>query len=289
MKKRFEQLRLRLVGDDDIDTDRVQREFPAVRVERAIAAAPGDIVVHDYAWRGAFDLGSLDEKIEQAGPSPGISVRGYGVTNIACEVMTRYQRLLDRRNDASASTLFDGVLAAQAALFDTSDPIANAELEHLVDTWQWMLRLQPDVKLAPQLAALFHDIERKGSDPRDRMEHRVPDGQSFKDASAVRAAERVVALLASAGVSTEDAERARDIIFSPERRAGDADVSLLDDADSLSFLSLHSAQYIDYFGVAQTRRKVAYTLSRLGPVAREKIDLVRLRPDLERLLREVAA
>jgi hypothetical protein len=289
MTQRFEHVRLRLVGDDDIDTDRVQREFPTVQVERALAAGPGDIVVHDYAWRGAFDLGSLDEKVEHAGRSVGIAVRGYDVTNIACEVMTRYQRLVDRRNRAASTSLFDAVLRAHAALYDVSQPYVKADLDHVVDTWQWMLRLQPEVGLAPQLAALFHDIERKSNDPRDRIEHRVPDGQSLKEATVRQAAERVFAQLTEVGVAVEDAERARDIVFSPERRAGDPEVTLLDDADSLSFLSLHSSQYIDYFGVAQTRRKVAYTVSRLGPVAREKLDRVRLRPDVERLLREVAA
>lgn len=289
MTQRFEHLRLRLVGDDDIDTEHVEREFPTAQVERALAPGPGDVVVHEYAWRGAFDLGSLDEKIEGARPTVGIAVRGYDVTNIACEVMSRYQRLLKRRNRASSTALFDTVLQAHAELYDVTEPHVKADYDHAVDTWQWLLRLQPDVALAPQLAALFHDIERKTSDPRDRIEHRVPDGQSLKDASALRSAERVVAQLTSLGVGVEDAERAREILFSPERRAGDPEVTLLDDADALSFLSLHSSQYIDYFGVAQTRRKVAYTLSRLGPVAREKLDRVRLRPDVERLLREVAA
>ncbi len=82
--------------------------------------------------------------------------------------------------------------------------------------------------------------------------------------------------------------RVRDVVYSRDRRA-DPDVMLLDDADALSFLSLGSAIYSDYFGIAQTRRKAAYVLSRLGPLAREKLDHVRLRPDVERVLREVAA
>ncbi|MBX3221468.1 MAG: DUF4202 family protein [Labilithrix sp.] len=289
MTNRFELLRLRLVGgDDDVDPSLVQREFPTIQIEQAPACDARDIVVDDYVWRGAFDLGSLDDRIEGAGPIAAISIRGYDVTGIACEVMTRYQRLLGRRNAASSTQVFDAVLRAHAGLYDVSLPLAKADLQHALDTWQWMLRLDPDAGLAAQLAALFHDVERLESEPRERIEHRAPDSQSLKDARVQRGVERAFALVEEAGVSREDATRARDIVFH-ERRAGDPDVLLLDDADALSFFSLSSAGYNDYFGVAQTRRKVAYTLARLGPRAREKLDRVRLRPDVERLLREVAA
>ena len=289
MTQRFELLRLRLVGDDDIDTRILEREFPTVTVDRASACGPSDIVVDDYVWRGAFDLRTLDEKIEHAGPVVSISVRGHDAARIACEVVTRYQRFLSRRNHASSTALFDAVLRAHAGIHDVSLPLVKADLDHAVDTWQWMLRLQPEVGLSPQLAALFHDIERLESEPRERIEHRAPDYQTFKDAHAQKGAERAFEVLVKAGVPQDEAERARDLVCRHERRTGDAEVLLLNDADALSFFSLNSPGYIDYFGVAQTRRKVAYTLARLGPRAREKLDCIRLRPDVERLLREVAA
>jgi len=282
-------VRLRLVGEDDIDASRVEREFPTVRVERSPHVDPADIVVDDYAWRGAFDLRTFDEKVEQAGSVVSIAARGHDPARIACEVLTRYQRLLGRRNHASSTTLFDAVLRAHAGLHDLSLPLVKADLDHALDTWQWMLRLQPEVGLAPQLAALFHDIERLESEPRERIEHRAPDYQTFKDAHAKKGADRAFEVLVKVGVSQSDAEHARDLVCRHERRAGDAEVLLLNDADALSFFSLNSPGYIDYFGVAQTRRKVAYTLSRLGARARENLDCVRLRPDIERLLREVAA
>jgi Domain of unknown function (DUF4202) len=289
MKHPFELLRLRLVGEDVSDIDLVQHEFPTVHVERALVCGANDIIVDEHAWRGAFDLRGLDERIEAAGPSASISVRGHDVASIGCEVLSRYQRLLGRRNAASSTPLFDAALSAHASLYDVSVPLAKADLAHALDTWQWMLRLQPEAGLAVQLAALFHDIERLESEPRERMEHRVLDSQSFKDANVRRSAERVVSILCASGVDMETATRAREIIFCLERRTGGPEVLLLDDADALSFLSLNSTGYIDYFGVAQTRRKVAYTLSRLGQRARQKLERVRLRPDVERLLREVAA
>ena len=289
MTKRFEGVRVRLVGDDDGDENVIEREFPTVRVERAATCGPSDIIVDDYVWRGAFDLRTLDEKVEHAGPVVGISVRGHDAARIACEGLTRYQRFLSRRNHASSTPLFDEVLRAHAEIHDTTLPLVKADLDHAIDTWQWMLRLQPEAGLAAQLAALFHDIERLESEPRERIEHRAPDYQTFKDAHAQKGAERTYEILTRVGVAPEEAERARDLVGRHERRAGDAEVLLLNDADALSFFSLNSPGYIDYFGLAQTRRKVAYTLQRLGPRAREKLTCIRLRPDVERLLREVAA
>lgn len=289
MTYRFELVRLRLVDDDDIDAGIVEREFPTVRVESASRIDPSDIVVDDHVWRGAFDLRTFDEKVEHAGSVISFAVRGHDPARIACEVLTRYQRLLSRRNHASSTPLFDAVLRAHAGLHDVSLPLVKADLDHAVDTWQWLLRLQPEAGLAPQLAALFHDIERLESEARERIEHRAPDYQTFKDAHAQKGAERAFEILLKAGVSQSDAEHVRDLVCRHERRAGDAEVLLLNDADALSFFSLNSPGYIDYFGLAQTRRKVAYTLSRLGVRAREKLDWVRLRPDVERLLREVAA
>ncbi|HVH45499.1 MAG TPA: DUF4202 family protein [Labilithrix sp.] len=287
MTHRFEHLRVRLVGDDDLDLRHLEREFPTVTIERT-AVATG-IVVDDYVWRGAFDLRSLDDKVERAGANPVITVRGHDAPRIACEVLTRYQRFILRRNDASNTPLFDDVLRIHEGLHDLSLPLAKADLDHAVDVWQWMLRLNPEVSLAPQLAALFHDIERLESETRERIEHRAPDYQSFKEAHAMKGAERAFQLLTGAGVKREDAERVRDIVSRHERRVGDAEMLLLNDADALSFFSLNSSGYVDYFGVAQTRRKVAYTLARLGPHARKKLDYVRLRPDVERLFHEVAA
>lgn len=280
MTHRFEHLRLKLLGDDDVDLTELRREFPTISLESAAAIGPSDIVVDDRAWYGAFDLRSLDEKIETAGHCVSVGVRGYDVAALACEIITRYQRYLDRRNDASSDASFDAILASHATFYDGT-PL---ELDHAFDTWQWVLRLDPRASRAVQLAALFHDVERLEAADRQRLEHRVPDGQG----TASTGSERLTELLVRAGVLETDARRVREIVHAPERRV-DAEVALLDDADALSFMSLCSAQYCDYFGVAQTRRKVAYMLSRLGPCARERLERVRLRPDVERLLREVAA
>jgi hypothetical protein len=90
------------------------------------------------------------------------------------------------------------------------------------------------------------------------------------------------ALLAWVGVEAETRERAARLIAAHERlpATGDpdaAELSLLNDADALSFFSLNSAGYLDYFGPEATRRKVAYTLRRLRPEARRHLNGLRLR------------
>ena len=94
-------------------------------------------------------------------------------------------------------------------------------------------------------------------------------------------------LLRDVQVDMRSAARVRDIVASHERRGRDAEVDLLNDADALSFFSLNSPGYADYFGPEQTRKKVDYTLRRLGPRARARLARVRLRPDISEHLREL--
>ena len=273
---------LRLVADPDEDLDiaSIAREFPTVAVERSEQALTGGLVIDDFAWRGAFDFRRFDEAVDHARPLRAVSVRGNDAAGVASEVMSRYQRLVVRRNAASANTLFDAALEAHASLFDTALPLVKAELEHALDTWQWILRIDPDAGLAVQLSALFHDIDRLESDPHDRIEHRAH--RALDDVQAKKGGDRALAILRGIGFEEEDALRVRDLVGG--RVQADRDAALLDDADGLSFLSLMSPRYADYFGLAQTRRKVAYTLGRLGARARERVALFRLRPDVDRLL-----
>jgi hypothetical protein len=270
--------RLRLVADADeeLDTARIAREFPTVTIERAETCGSGELVIDDFAWRGAFDFRRFDEAVEHARPIERITVRGSDAAGVACEVMARYQRLVARRNAASATPIFDAVLEAHATVFA---PV-RSDLEHALDTWQWMLRLEPEIGLAAQIAALVHDIDRLESDLHERIEHRAH--RALDDAQAKRGGERALAILRGLGIEEDDAQRVRDLVGGYMQSEHEA--AVLDDADSLSFLSLMSPRYADYFGLAQTRRKVAFTLGRLTPAAREKVALFRLRPDIDRLL-----
>lgn len=196
-------------------------------------------------------------------------------------VLTRCQRWMDRRNEASHDALFDRVLATHRKAHDLSKPLVRADYNHALDTWQWLLRLAPDAGLAVQLAALFHDIERLISEADARIEQRAADYQEFKDEHAARGAELADALLAVAGCGEETRRQTARLIAVHERPAesGDWDaeaISLLNDADALSFFSLNSMGYLNYFGPEATRRKVEFTLRRLRPAARRYLGGMRL-------------
>jgi len=201
---------------------------------------------------------------------------------------------MDRRNEASRSAVFDRVLAEHRDAHDLAKPLARADYDHALDTWQWVLRLAPDADLAVQLAALFHDVERLSSEADARVEHQASDYQAFKDDHAARGAELAAALLAWVGVDAGTGERAARLIAAHEHLPGPGDpdaaaLSLLNDADALSFFSLNSAGYLDYFGPEATRRKVAFTLRRLRPEARRYLDGLRLRPAVADELEVLAA
>jgi hypothetical protein len=194
---------------------------------------------------------------------------------MALEVLTRCQRLVGRRNAASSTPLFDRVLERHRAMHDLDKPLVRADWAHAMDVWQWTIRLDPDAGLAVQLAALFHDVERLVSEADVRVEHRHEDYQAFKDEHARRGAELAGEALAAAGVDAWTRDQTARLIAGHERG-----LSLLSDADALSFFSLNSPGYADYFGPEAARRKVAWTLARLRPEARERLATVRLRPDI---------
>jgi Domain of unknown function (DUF4202) len=227
--------------------------------------------------------GQLDALAESQAGSFGIILLGSTeeLARSALGVLTRCQRWMDRRNEASRIPLFDRVLAAHRQAHDLAKPLVRADYNHALDTWQWLLRLAPDSGLAEQLAALFHDVERLISETDARVEHRAPDYQGFKDAHAARGAELAEALLAAAGCDEETRRETARLIAVHERTpAGeeqDAEaISRLNDADALSFFSLNSVGYLDYYGPEATRRKVAFTLRRLRPAARRVLAGIRL-------------
>jgi hypothetical protein len=288
--------RLRLVATERLDAGAARdlaTEFPTVAVELEDACGVCDAIVDCSAWLCGASFAPFDDAVARAS-GERISIRGPCLTiaSVGLEVLTRYQRYVDRRNDASSGPLFDAVLRAHAGLHDFEKPLVVADYDHALDTWQWLLRLEPEAPLALQLAALFHDVERLESEADRRVEQHAPDYQAFKDAHARRGGERAFEVSVAAGVDAGTGARVKELVSVHEKRAGaragdaGAEVDLLNDADALSFFSLNSAGYADYFGPAQTRRKVAYTLGRMSPRARAKLSGARLRPDVMHFLGE---
>jgi hypothetical protein len=224
--------------------------------------------------------GQLDALAESQDGPFALVLRG-GCEETVREVLTRCQRWMNRRNEASRDALFDRVLRRHREAHDLAKPLVRADYNHALDTWQWVLRLAPDAGLAVQLAALFHDVERLVSEADARIEQHAVHYQTFKTGHAARGAELAEGLLAEAGVDAGTRRQVGRLIAAHESPAapGDPDVEaidLLNDADALSFFSLNSVGYLDYYGPEQTRKKVTYTLRRLRPAAHRHLAGMRL-------------
>jgi len=235
------------------------------------------------------DFDRLAETLAADAPGGAFEIRLSGETRrlapAARQVVTRCQRLAGRRNAASGCELFERVLASHRRLHDRTRPPAAAVHAHALDTWQWLLRLDPEAGLAPQLAALFHDVDRlaaeAGSPP--CAEDRARRGVWIADD-----------LLAELDLDLAVRVRVHRLIAGRRRPPGAADpfaaeIALLEEADALSFFSFESAAYFDDLGAEQTARQVARALARLRPASRAWLRGLRLCTAVARLLeRELA-
>jgi hypothetical protein len=255
--------------------------------------APDLIEVPARCWRADdLDLFVVDQAVAEALAAAGrFSLRlvdepaGDGdLTDTAVQLVTRCQRHLRGRNHHSATPLFDAILDRHRALHDLSRPLVAADHDHALDTWRWVLRLDPDASAAVQLAALFHDVERLISESEVRIEQHAPDYVAFKDAHAAAGAAMTAALLADEGAEPALVARVAALVATHEHPGDDAERALLNEADALSFFSLNAPGFARYYGPAHTARKVAYTLARLGPRGRRALAGIRHRADIAALI-----
>ncbi len=270
----------------------VQTEFPTVAVGPLSAGRGSRVLRLDVSEWGSLDFDPItwDERIFGAAESSEQlalhleGARGEALVIAALEILTRYQGLVGRRNEASSIRLFDRLLARHRALHDLHLPPVRADYQHALDAWQWALRLRPDADLTVQAAALFHDVERLLSEPARRVEHQASDYQAFKDAHAARGAELTCQVLEEVGADTATSQRVRNLVARHEPPGGDADLALINDADALSFFSLNASGFVRYFDPEHSRRKVAHTLARLRPEQLRRLGQMRLAPTVKVLL-----
>jgi hypothetical protein len=275
-------------------------EFPGIRMSvRVPAGEVADVrpdvhpSVHidiDAFWAADFDAYQVDRACEELAGQGDFALRleGHDVSAIAVDaVLTRYQRFLARRNPASAAPVFDRVLACHRELHDCRKPLVRADLDHALDTWQWMLRLEQSTSLAVQIAALFHDVERLASEADVRIEHHASDYRAFKNEHARRGGAMTRAALQDTGLDQATIDRASDLVTDHEQPGDDVERLLLNEADALSFFSLNSTGFLRYYGVEHTRRKIAYTLARLRESVRWRLARIRYQPAVAELLHDV--
>jgi hypothetical protein len=185
----------------------------------------------------------------------------------ALQLALRFQRFDPSTNPASATPFFQQILAAHEAMFDRRLPLVAAEHDHALDTWRWVLRLEPHASLSLQLAALLHDVESPDAGrPSDRPDE-TRDYVGFKRAEAEASSRTVVGILESLSTPPPLVDRTRALIAEHEGRASteprEPAATLLANADALSFFSLGAAGFARHFGLAHTARKVAHGVRRL--------------------------
>ncbi|MFP2907707.1 DUF4202 family protein [Pyxidicoccus sp. 3LFB2] len=263
----------------------VQAEFPTVAIGPLAAGRGSRVLRLDVSEWGSLDFDPLtwDARVFGAAESSEQlslhleGARGEALVIAALEILTRYQGLVGRRNEASSARLFDRLLTRHRALHDLHLPRVRADYQHALDAWQWALRLRPDADLAVQAAALFHDVERvSGADPRD--------GPSGLDTPAERGAELTCQVLEEVGADTGTCQRVRNLVVGHACPDGDPDLALINDADALSFFSLNASGFVRYFAPEYSRRKVANTLARLRPEQLRRLGQMRLAAPVKVLL-----
>ncbi len=240
------------------------RDFPTVEAVDRLEPGDDTVAVESSAWRdGEADFYWIDAQADALGERGLVPVSAAGEPLVRLELLTRCQRWLDRRNPASSAPWFDQMLLFHRSLHDREKPSARAEHNRALDTWQWVLRLDPAAGAALQVAALFSGAGEGAGD--------ILAGAPAPRAVTERAA-HLVRVLAPGG----------------EMDDGDGEVAVLEDADCLSFFAFGSTSFLDDHGEVETRRKIAATLHRLSLRACAYLPAVRLRRDVAQLFSEAA-
>jgi hypothetical protein len=212
------------------------------------------------------------------------------LTDVAWQVATRFQRFERGTNPASGTPFFRQILEAHARLYNRRRPLLAADHDHPLDTWRWLLRLEPCAGLSLQLAALFHDIERLGSESDRRDERNVSDRAAFERTHAAVGGRMAASVLDSLRTPPTVIARTRALIARHADPIGDvqdgldADVALLASADALSFFSLGAPGLAHNFGDELLAHKVTHGLDRLTEQARLLLPRLKVTPAVRALI-----
>ena len=157
---------------------------------------------------------------------------------------------------------------------------------HADNTLEWLLRLEPDVGEALQLAALAHDLDRAVEEVKVRRAD-FDDYDAFKAAHARHGAELLRPILTACGVARDMVDEACRLVEVHEV-GGDPDADLLKDADSISYFDVNLPLYYEREGWAESKRRSLWGYQRLSARARNIVAKISHEEEvLNRLLREV--
>jgi hypothetical protein len=143
------------------------------------------------------------------------------------------------------------------------------ELEHLLATRKWAIKLRPHASLELRLAALVHDAERHFPGGPTNTPPRFDD-PSYLFAHSIRSGEVVDSFLVGAeGVDDEFRYRVRCLVLRHEV-GGDVEADILQAADSLSFLETLPWLTVQWvrtgrYAAEMAKGKHSYMLKRMRP------------------------
>jgi len=252
---------------------------------------PGtEVVIAARAWqKDPWDPWAFDSAIVSAIDRAPAALRIQGdpfARQTALGVLTRYQRFIMRRNEASIDRRFFFVLRRHGELYDRRAPLARAAYEHALDAWAWLLRLCPEASLSFQLAILFHDIEGLLNGIGGERSRR--SGRRDQRSAGPQIADDI---MASCGIDEQVRGHTVELISEYAKYPEDGEIGpcspevlLLSDASALAFFSIMSPPYSSHLGPERTRRKVESVLLRLRSCQRPRLATMRLLPQVEQML-----
>jgi hypothetical protein len=143
------------------------------------------------------------------------------------------------------------------------------DYRHALNVRDWVRRLEPDAGTALQLAALCHDIERAFPE-RKVLRDDYASYDDFKRAHASNSARITRELLLEHSLDKELVERVCFLVRHHEfGYDGDPEVTVLKDADSLSFFDVNVLHYLQREGEAETLRRMRWGYRRLSDTGKQ--------------------
>lgn len=137
----------------------------AIAVREQLAAPEVCVGLQDWA-RG--DVGGFDRLFASLRKEGGLQLVLWSRSWLegsrhALELLTRYQRYLPLPLDAALLPNLAEILVAHRRLHTAEQACTCSSYECSLDTWRWVLRLDPLAQPALQLAALFSASGRQGA------------------------------------------------------------------------------------------------------------------------------
>ncbi len=178
--------------------------------------------------------------------------------------------------------------AEQAILEILKRSAVPEDYAHALNVRDWVRRLKPDAGVALELAALGHDLERALAD-RKVQRADFDSYDAFKRAHAENSARILQALLKRLGADPGVTKRVAELVRHHEfGKPGDAELTVLKDADSLSFFEVNLPAYYEREGESETRFRMQWGYRRLSDSAKRHLHALRGRhPVLRKLLKDM--